>query len=275
MIRGVLIGVLALFALASPAQAQGKGDLKSALAKCSPVRDVIERLKCYDKLARDVREYDEIVAETCNCSKKDDGVAALSPLAPVAPSSTPVPGAARRAGQSATAAAPKNETAAQAEERQRRTQTAGLREAFGAGKWKAFPLYKDSGELISHRIELIAEKDISGSQSQKATRPVYVINCSDQGTEVWMETSFTSAGDNTAVTSKLDDEEPTVRGWANHSSGRFMGIWKNGEPMLLQMMGHDRLEISFTPKDARPTTTWFDIRGLSFAIKPIRNLCIW
>jgi len=270
-------GILAALAIAAlvPADshAQGKGgSLKEAISRCTAVRSMFDRLKCFDQLARDVRDYDEVVAEACACRPESEtapATASTMQRAPVAavPAKTPSL-LSPRPGAATTADAAGGRAAAS------RAASQAQREGYGTGKWKQIPRYRDDGLMIAVKIELIAEHDIRG-QSQKVARPVMTINCADIGMSVWMETSFTSAGDDTPVTMQFDDEEPYVLRWANTTDGKYMGIWNFGEEFTKKAMEYDRLKITFKPDGANTTSTTFDMRGLLTAAKPLRQLCIW
>jgi hypothetical protein len=275
-----LVGPVALVGLAAltlslPASGEEGGSLQRAIGKCSEIRLMVDRLRCYDRLARDVNAFEEVVAKACNCGKQEDlpnetlaaaaqaAGGAGNPYAPSAAAQAGTPrGVQRTAAQGPRTAAPG------------RREDGALREAYGTGKWKQIPRYKDSGEMIAIRLDLTAEREITG-QSQKAARPVFTINCSDKGTEVWMETSFTSKGDDTPVTMQYDDDDPFIMRWANTSDGKYMGIWANGEDLIKRLLNVDRLTIGFVPDGASPTSTHYDLRGLALAVKPLREICIW
>lgn len=275
LIVPVLVSGLAALVFALPASGEEGGSLQRAIGKCSEIKLMVDRLRCYDRLARDVNAFEEVVAKACNCGKPDDlpneTLAAASqavggganPYAPNAGSGTAAPrGVQRAAAQGPRTTAPT------------RREDGALREAYGTGKWKQIPRYKDNGEMIAIRLDLIAEREITG-QSQKSARPVLTINCSDKGTEVWMETSFTSKGDDTPVTMQYDDNDPFIMRWANTSDGKYMGIWANGEDLIKRLLNVDRMTIGFVPDGASPTSTYYDLRGLALAVKPLREICVW
>jgi hypothetical protein len=253
-------------AAALPARGAGKGNLKDAVLTCGAVKNMLDRVKCYDQLVRDIRDFDEVLSEACPCGREGTQTAALG-TGPAR--SAAGPQAAKTPAQRAA-----EEAALKAQQQSKAPKDTMGREGFGTGKWKQIPRYKDNGELIAVRIELVAEADIRG-QSQKVHRPTMTINCMDKGTEVWMETSFTSAGNATLVTMQYDDEEPFVFSWANTADGKYMGIWAYGEDFAKKSMPYDKLKITFTPDGANSTSTWFDMRGLTLAAKPLRQLCIW
>lgn len=274
----VLVALAAVFLAPQPSGAQGKGtSLREAIGKCTAVRSMFDRLKCFDQLARDVRDFDEAVAEACAC--KDDAPAATAalPQTPFPAAGTqgsgarPPAGAAARPGTAGSSGASGTSAAAAA----RGVGPGGLpRLDTGTGKWKQVPRYRDDGLMIAVKIELIADSEIRG-QAQKLMRPILVFNCTDKGTEAWMETSFTGPGDDTPVTMQFDDTEPYILRWANTTDGRYMGIWTFGEELAKKAMDFDRMKITFKPDGASPTSTTFDLRGLTNAAKPLRQLCIW
>lgn len=250
----------------APTLSGSKGNLKDAVMNCGTVKNMLDRVKCYDQLVRDIRDFDEVLAEACPCGREGTQNAALSTTGPK--SGTGPQGAKTPAQRAA------EDAAAKAQQQSKAQKDTFGREGYGTGKWKQIPRYKDNGELIAVRIELVAEADIRG-QSQKVHRPTMTINCMDKGTEAWMETSFTSSGNATLVTMQYDDEEPFVFAWANTTDGKYMGIWQYAEDFAKKSMPYDKLKITFTPDGATSTTTWFDIRGLTLAAKPLRQLCIW
>jgi hypothetical protein len=263
-----LPAVVPAAAVPLPAPAPGgRASLKDAIIRCGAVKSMLDRVKCYDQLVRDIRDFEEVLTEACPCGAAGETEAAAKAATAAA--------AAQRALTTA-----RSSTAARSTDATRTgAQTGGvrdvaLREGYGTGKWKQIPRYKDNGELIAVRLELVAETDIRG-QSQKVARPVMTINCTDKGTEVWMETSFTSAGNATPVTMQFDDDEPYVYSWANTADGKFMGIWQYGEDFAKRAMPYDRFKVTFTPDGGSSTSTWFDIRGLTLAAKPLRQVCIW
>ncbi len=274
----VIIAALALAALApasSDAQGTpGKGSLKDAIGRCTAVKSMLDRLKCFDQLARDVRDFDEVVAEACACKGGPaDATAGLSQP------SLPATGAGVKTGTALRPVLPskqQNKAGADSADPGKGStkQSVAIRESYGTGKWKQIPRYRDDGLMVAVKIELISESEIR-NQSQKVARPVLTINCADIGMSVWMETSFTSAGDDTPVTMQFDDDEPYILRWANTTDGKFMGIWNFGEELTKKAMNYDKMKITFKPDASTTTSTSFDIRGLTTASKPLRQLCTW
>ena len=44
---------------------------------------------------------------------------------------------------------------------------------------------------------------------------------------------------------------------------------------VLDMLGHDRLIVRFTPFNAPPQVVEFDLRGIERAVQPVRKACNW
>ena len=124
----------------------------------------------------------------------------------------------------------------------------------------------------SKKVGMILHSDNKGSWGTYAL----VIRCQQGQTELYIRWNDRITEENPGVTIRLDKRSPMISNWSI-SSDRTITFYTSGDitDFIKQLMGAETLAARVTPYQGAPITAVFDVRGLSEAIKPLRECCHW
>jgi type VI secretion system protein VasI len=143
------------------------------------------------------------------------------------------------------------------------------------GKWRTefdTSSFDDSQTVI---LYLKAEKEISGWLTDYT--PVLYIRCKEHELDLFIDVGMSQdveygATDYSTVRIRLDSEEAQTLKMGHSTDGESL-FSLDPESWIEAMMHHDKMVFGFTPFNAPPVETNFDLRGLSEAIDPLLEAC--
>lgn len=150
----------------------------------------------------------------------------------------------------------------------------------GKGKWKVSTEISPIDDKENVYLTLDANKPVSG-WLQRAT-PSLVVRCQNNKTEVYVVTGMQAATSDIGdygteyheVTLRYDRDKAKNIRMTGSTDGKAL-FFSNAVEVAKTMMGHEKLLFEFTPFNANPAMTTFDIGGLKQSIQPLRKVCHW
>ncbi|MEQ8343942.1 MAG: hypothetical protein RIB84_05415 [Sneathiellaceae bacterium] len=251
------------FAIADVDRARAQDqNLGAAMLECAEIKPLFERLRCYDRLARDVDTFDSVVRETCGASATGR---AEDPELDEARRRLTVDDAVAALRQSQAGLAGGGELQVK-----RNVQVQGI---AVAPNWKVDEVRDGGGSLVEVRLSTAAKAPLT----QGGSTPSFNILCRQRNTMMWLETGQSGDGDTTAVQLAFGaDQEPITMTLNNTQNGKAMGIWDGAEGSLKPLLPKQSMTAQFTPKGAgKPVQAQFDLSGFEDAIEVIRLQCGW
>jgi type VI secretion system protein VasI len=143
------------------------------------------------------------------------------------------------------------------------------------GKWDVdhdTSSFDDSNTVV---VRLDAEDDISGPY--ETYRPSIILRCQEKQTEAYinigMQPDVEPDNYDGATFRYRFDKEPAKTDIASKSTDNLALFLDGPQTYIATMLKHDEMVFGFTPFNGSPVETTFDLRGLSEAIKPLREVC--
>ena len=146
-------------------------------------------------------------------------------------------------------------------------------EMKGNGKWRVGSETSPIDDSKNVYLNLTADKPVPGKYSRE-TYPTLVARCKENETNLFINFGFFLGSDSTSVTTRLDKEKAKKSTWLI-STDHDAIFARSSIAFLKKLLKHDRLLVQLTPYGESPRMTEFDVRGLSSAIKPLREACHW
>jgi len=106
-----------------------------------------------------------------------------------------------------------------------------------------------------------------------------MIRCKENRTQAYIITGMTAQSgyrrhDESQVTVRYDRND-AVRIWMSESTDNKALFFPNPISEIKRMVKHESMLFQFSPFNASPTMTTFEIAGLSEALVPLREACQW
>lgn len=138
------------------------------------------------------------------------------------------------------------------------------------GDWELHRLNNQPGELPTFRLEQVAE----GTQTR--AQPVSMaINCSAQGTDLWVEHGLAARGDSALVTLVYGPREREQQRWTMGGAGNFSGRFGMAGPMVADLARYERVALTVETVDGNQTEAAFDLTGLDAGLAELGRNCAW
>jgi type VI secretion system protein VasI len=145
------------------------------------------------------------------------------------------------------------------------------------GKWWTHTSTSALDDSTTVAIGLEAENEVQGWITR--SKPTLVVRCIAGETEVFVNAGMVlEMGPNTwgVVPTRIRFDSGTAQDLgARESTDRTGFFYGYAVSLAKQMMQHDTMVIGFTPLNTGEVAATFDLRGLSEAIKPVREACGW
>lgn len=146
------------------------------------------------------------------------------------------------------------------------------RATYGTGKWLVRE--GDPDPIDDSRVVVLSLKADSG-RSGLEREPVHlIIRCSSNKTSVFINWHDYMT-DESVVTHRLDKNKPEKKIWPSSTDKTASFYPGDGHAFAKQLMLADSFVARTTPYNENPVTAIFDTRGLSHAIRPLREACRW
>lgn len=132
----------------------------------------------------------------------------------------------------------------------------------------------DSKNVI---ITLDAETPIQGWPSKRFL-PELHIRCKERRTEAYIVTGMSPTveyGVDTATVTLRLDKQPAFKIAASKSTDGEALFLPNASALAKRIAGAETMLFQFIPFNSSGQMTTFDVRGLSEALKPVREACRW
>lgn len=141
----------------------------------------------------------------------------------------------------------------------------------GVGKWD---VNERTNPLDDSRTVFLMLRSDSGSSGTYRKLPIgLVIRCKSNKTELFVNWND-YLGRSANVVSRIGSNPAKEMSWSMSSDSK--ATFKDRSiSFIKEMLEADSLVLQTTPYNASPVTAEFDIRGLSEAIKPVRETCGW
>lgn len=148
------------------------------------------------------------------------------------------------------------------------------------GKWQVQTEISPIDDSKNVYIIVDANEEVRGWMSRST--PSLVIRCKENSTDLYfnvgMQVDTDRIGSGAAqfsdVTLRLDKEKAFVTEMSHSTDGKAL-FAHNPIDLIKAFFGKSVLLFRFTPFNASPVTTSFDITSLAQAIKPLRKACHW
>jgi type VI secretion system protein VasI len=104
------------------------------------------------------------------------------------------------------------------------------------------------------------------------------VRCKERKTEAYIVTGMSPqpeyGTDAATVTLRFDKEKATKYHMSKSTDGEALFFGQSVE-LIKSMLQHTTVLFEFVPFNSSPVMTTFDLRGLSEAVKPLREACKW
>lgn len=145
------------------------------------------------------------------------------------------------------------------------------------GKWmiKIDTSSFDDSKTVT--LVLDADKEIKGWLD--AETPSLVLRCKEKQMDVYvftgMQANVESGNlDHATVRIRFDKDPAQSFNTGEATSGKGL-FFDDPIPLIKDMLKHNTMVFGFTPFNASPVETVFDLRGLPESIKPLQDACKW
>lgn len=159
---------------------------------------------------------------------------------------------------------------------QKKSETPAASISVTKGKWQVrsdISAIDDSRNVV---ISLVAEKSISG-WLEEAT-PELMLRCKENTTEVYIITGMSAdveyGTDLHTVTIRFDKEKATKYRFSASTDNKAL-FAQDPINFIRTLLKHETMLFQFTPFNASPTMTTFDLTGLASVIKELQTACHW
>ena len=102
-----------------------------------------------------------------------------------------------------------------------------------------------------------------------------VLRCKSNTTEAYINWEDFLGLDETTVVTRIGAAQASTRTWLLSTDNKSTFYRGSDIDFIQALMQDDRLVAQITPYNESPVTATFDLRGLSEAIKPLRETCQW
>ncbi len=128
-------------------------------------------------------------------------------------------------------------------------------------------------------VTLIVDGDTKFEGWLKTATPVLMLRCKEGKTAAYVITGMPQYVERSnlygaTVTIRFDDSKAFQLKMSQSTDGEAL-FFANAKEFIQRMAKHSRMLFQFTPFNAPPTMTTFQIGGLEDAIKPLKSACHW
>jgi len=143
--------------------------------------------------------------------------------------------------------------------------------AGGTGNWVVDEAINPMDDT---RLVIVSLKATSGFA--KTGEPVeLVLRCLSGKTEVYLNWSTQLGKDGAPVTMRVGKEPAQTRRWGLSTDARESFYPGDDVNLIKELTVVDQLVVQVVPTAEDPITALFQLRGLSFALRPLRTVCGW
>ena len=134
----------------------------------------------------------------------------------------------------------------------------------GGGKWNVTVQTNPIDDSTTVVLSLIADSGVR----------TLLVRCQSDKTELYIDWDD-YLGSEASVLTRVGSQDAQTQRWELSSNSR--ATFHPGSPIsfIKSLMDVDRLVVQVTPYNESPVTAIFDVRGLSNAATPLREVCDW
>jgi hypothetical protein len=145
------------------------------------------------------------------------------------------------------------------------------------GKWQISTSISEFDNSTTIALSLEAEDFIEGWLT--TTMPTLVLRCKERDIAVYVKVGMQSNveyGLNDAATVRIRfDQNQAFEAVANESTDGDALFFQDPHAMIIAMLKSNEMVFGFTPFNADPAVTTFDLSGLANVIDPLKQSCYW
>lgn len=127
----------------------------------------------------------------------------------------------------------------------------------------------------SRNVYLSVDSQETVLSGYNAVRPSLFIRCAENTTNVFVNWGLYLGLDSTRMLTRFDDAKATTNKWSISTDNKTVFVRGSDIAFTKKMMNYNKLLVQITPYGESPVMATFNIRGLSGAIKPLREACHW
>jgi type VI secretion system protein VasI len=144
-------------------------------------------------------------------------------------------------------------------------------------KWRVTKQTSRIDDSTNVIIVLDADSSITG-WPRKTRTPSLVVGCKERKTDAYIITGMLPrveyGTDVATVTLRFDKEKATKYHMSKSTDGEAL-FFGQSTGFIKSMLQHTTMLFEFVPFNSSPVMTTFDPRGLSDAVKPVKETCKW
>jgi len=148
---------------------------------------------------------------------------------------------------------------------------ASKEEIQDSGKWNVSIDTNPIDDSKTVTLYLVAD---SGKSSMLGESVILFIRCKSLETNIFINWSD-YLGSEASVLTRIGKEKAEIRNWSLSTDSQATFFPRNEVDFLKKLLVVDSFIAQVTPYSASPVTAIFDIKGLSNAMKPLREVCNW
>lgn len=127
----------------------------------------------------------------------------------------------------------------------------------------------------SKNVYLYVNSQETVRSGYKVVRPSLFIRCAENTTNVFLNWELYLGLDSTQMLTRFDDAKATTDTWSISTDNKSVFVRGSDISFAKKMMKYNKMLVQITPYGENSVMTTFNIRGLSEAIKPLREACNW
>lgn len=144
-------------------------------------------------------------------------------------------------------------------------------------KWRVTKKSSQIDDSTNVIVSLDADSSIFGWPG-KTYKPSLILRCKEGKTDAYIVTGMSPqveyGTDGATITLRFDKEKATRYQTSKSTDGEALFL-SQSVGLIKKMLQHSSLLFEFIPFNSSPVITTFDLRGLSEAVKPLRDTCKW
>lgn len=127
----------------------------------------------------------------------------------------------------------------------------------------------------SLNVHVSVESDAAVHSGYKNVTPTLHIRCAENKTQVFINWDLYLGIDQTMMLTRFDDTKANTDEWTISTNNKAVFVRGNNIAFAKKLMNHNKLLVQITPHGENSVMATFNIKGLSEAIKPLREACRW
>ena len=141
------------------------------------------------------------------------------------------------------------------------------------GLWRVSTSISDIDD--STNVILILKSEGGVFSRGKKIQPTLFIRCAENRTQIYVDWDVYLGLDETTMLHRLDSEKAKTTLWDISTDTKAVFFSGSEVRWAKELMNHEKLLLKITPYNETPIKATFNLHGLAYAIKPLRESCVW